>query len=486
MATLNLKSIATLVSNQAAAVQASATALVDFSVGSILLAAAEANAAVAVWLQGLVLVVLALSRLVTSFGSDVDTFVNDYGVFRLSASGSAGTVTFSRADATQSAFIVPTATQVRSADGTQVFAVTIDVTNTFWNTSLGGYLVPAGISAITVPVASLTTGAVTNVVAGGVNTLLTPISGIDYVSNNISLAGGTNGETDSALKTRFVLFFLGLSKGNVFGVEFALASLNVGVAYQIVDSYTYGGVFTPGFFYVVVDDGSGSPSPSFLAAASTAVNSVKPLGVQFSVFSPRLITVGASLIVTILPNFVAQTVVGNVKTTITTNLTALGLGGGTGPYQIAEWAQAVPGVAPNGVSALLVNGLSGDAADIAPNQQNRLMPGIIVVSPIGGALIGPTPPPVSGGGTPNTLGANTILSGSGLYVVTTPGITITLPLWSADLSITIKDQTGSATPNITILAQGGSTIDGTSSVVIVSMNESLTFVPTGTNQFVIS
>jgi hypothetical protein len=47
---------------------------------------------------------------------------------------------------------------------------------------------------------------------------------------------------------------------------------------------------------------------------------------------------------------------------------------------IAAWALAVPGMAPNGVSALTVNSLSGDAATIAASAKVRLMPGTIAVS----------------------------------------------------------------------------------------------------------
>src|SRR5208282_2302570 len=104
-------------------------------------------------------------------------------------------------------------------------------------------------------------------------------------------AGGTNGETDAALKSRFVLFFLGLSKGNIYGVESALAALNVGITYQIVDGYAYGGAAQPGFFYAVVDDGSGSPPTAFLNAATNAIQAVKPLGVQFAVFAPTIVSV---------------------------------------------------------------------------------------------------------------------------------------------------------------------------------------------------
>jgi len=76
LATLNLKSLSTLVSNQVAAIQAASTTLIDFSVGSVLLAVVESGAGVSMWLQALIANVLAVGLLATSFGSDVDSFID--------------------------------------------------------------------------------------------------------------------------------------------------------------------------------------------------------------------------------------------------------------------------------------------------------------------------------------------------------------------------------------------------------------------------
>lgn len=83
------------------------------------------------------------------------------------------------------------------------------------------------------------------------------------------------------------------------------------------------------------------------------------------------------------------------------------------------------------------------------------------------------------------LSADTALSASGFYVVTVAGITLTLPPWSAGISITIKDRTGSSTPDITVITGDGSTIDAASELVINDKNESVTFVSYLTNQFIV-
>src|SRR5690348_9734731 len=82
---LNTKTFDQLVSSQATAMQASAAQggspkLLDFTVGSVLRAIAEAVAsALGLFLQGLVLQVLALTRFATSNDDDADSFAADFG-----------------------------------------------------------------------------------------------------------------------------------------------------------------------------------------------------------------------------------------------------------------------------------------------------------------------------------------------------------------------------------------------------------------------
>jgi hypothetical protein len=375
LATLNLKSISTFVSNFAASVQSSAAALIDFSPGSILLSVAEASSAVGMWLQGLILTVLQVARLATSFGIDVDSFIADFPSMppRLGNTGSSGVVTMSRYSNTQSAFI-PVGAQVQSSDGSQAFTVTADPTNVNWDV-LGGYDVAAGVTSIGVPVTAVNVGPATNIVAGQVNRLLSSISGIDFVSNSLPMAGGLAAETDAAVKIRFALFILGLTKGTVFGAESALANLNVSIAYQIVDGQQYNGTVVPGFYYAVVDDGSGTPSSAFLAAATNALQANKPLGVQFAVYAPALVTASIGTILTTAPGYNHGTVAGQVALLYAANILALNLGNGLPYSQIAAWAYSVAGVT-NAASITL----NGGTADIAANPNNRIMPGTITVS----------------------------------------------------------------------------------------------------------
>ena len=105
MATEDTQSFSGIVANFATAVQGAATQLVDFTVGSVLNAIAEAVAGVALWLQGLYLQVLALTRAATSSGTDLDSWFADYGFAREAAQAAYGTETFYRYTPTNSTLI---------------------------------------------------------------------------------------------------------------------------------------------------------------------------------------------------------------------------------------------------------------------------------------------------------------------------------------------------------------------------------------------
>ena len=377
MSTLNIQNFATLVSNQAAAIQSRATALVDFSIGSILRSLAESNAGVGLWLQGLILQVLATARLSTSNGSDVDSFVNQFGVTRIGGNSASGSVTFGRYSATASA-LIPVGATVQTADGTQNFSVSVDVTNPAYSSVSNGYTLAAGVSTLTVPVVALTVGSAGNVAANSVSVMTTAIAGVDYVNNASAFSGGAASETDAALKARFQNFILGLAKGTSYGLAYAVKSTNVTVNYSTVEFYNYAGAAQAGSYYVVCDDGTGSPSASFVSTVNTAVQSVRPLGIQATTFATVAVPVNVNMTIATATGYTHSTVVGQVATLISANILAIGQGNGLQQGDVYAWAFSIPGV--TGVSGMTVNSLSGDAANIAANPKNTLVPGVITVT----------------------------------------------------------------------------------------------------------
>ncbi len=372
---LNTKNFSTLVQNQAAAIQGRASALVDFSVGSILRAVVEANAGVALWLQGLGVYILSITRAATSTGIDLDTWVNDYGLTRLGAQSSLGTVTFARFSPGAQA-VIPIGAIVKTADGTQSFQVVIDTANTSYNAGLAGYVLPAGASSIDVPVQAVTPGSVGNVLAQTVALIASSIPFVDTVTNAAAFAGGGDAESDAALRLRFTQFIASLSKATPLAIKYAVASLRLGIDCAIVENYDYSGAWRPGYFYVVVDDGSGAPPSSLLSLAHDAIENTRAATVLFDVFAPILMLVNPIMTISVAQGYDANVVKGAVGTALRGYINALKLGDGLPYSKLSQLAyEASPGVT-NVVGVTL----NGGTSDIVGNAKNLLRPGIMAVN----------------------------------------------------------------------------------------------------------
>ncbi len=322
---LSLQSFNAWTQQQAAAIQASASQALNFTTGSVLRAIVEANASVALWFQWLLLQLLALTRAATSSGSDLDTWMADFSLTRLSAVAATGSVTFSRFSTGTAALIVPGA-GVKTADGTQFFTVTTDTTNGAWSASLGGYSVGSSTTSVTVPVVATVAGTGGNVAAGSISVLTTSISGIDTVTNATALTNGVAAETDTALRTRFATYINTRARGTLLAIGNAIAGVQQGLTYSISENVTSGGAYSPGNFVVYVDDGSGSPSTSLKALVYAAVDAVRPIGTTFAVFGPTVVTANVAATITTASGYVHGNLTGPAQIAVTAYINALPMG----------------------------------------------------------------------------------------------------------------------------------------------------------------
>ncbi|MEB0167945.1 baseplate J/gp47 family protein [Pseudomonas sp. CCC4.4] len=375
MASLNVKDFVTLVRDQVSSIQGRAAGLVDFTIGSLMLSIAESNASILQWLQQLIVTLLVTTRASTCSGTDLDTWMSDFGFIRLSANFSIGSVTYSRFTQTNSA-LVPIGSLVGSTDGSQQFSVTIDTTNTMYSAALGGYLIPAGTASITVPAMANTAGTTGNALIGTVTVIVGSISGIDTVTNAAVFVAGANAEDDPSFRARFVLWVQSLSRGTKAAIGYALATLQKGVSYTLVENQDYSGNLLYGYFYAVVDDGSGAPSSTFLSNAAAAVESVRAFTTRYGVFPPVLVVANAGMTITADPTVTHSIVTAQVAAAIQAYIARLGLGQILPYTQLATIAYSVSPAITN-VSGVLLN---GGTADLASNQKQVIRSGIIVVN----------------------------------------------------------------------------------------------------------
>lgn len=370
MPILPTKSFSTMVSDVVVGIQGRSSKLVNFAIGSTLRAIAEGFSGLFLWYQALVLKLLTAIRLSTSTGSDVDSFTADFMPVvagttspRLGAQAASGLVTFGRFTAGPSAPFIPVGTTVRSNDGSQEFKVTANTLFSSYSAALDGYTLPVEVATIDVPVESTNPGLGGNVQAGAISVMTSPVVGIDYVNNNANFTNGADQESDSALKSRFSAYILGLARGDIYGLAAAIARTGVNIQWTLVENYNFDGTVRYGYFFVVADDGSGSPSPDFLSGVLEAVNSVRPLGIQCQVFPPTIVVANVSMQITVATGYNHNSVVAAVIANVTKRINDLGLGVSLSYSILSSWAYEVAGVKT--VTAIILNGGTGDPASIS-------------------------------------------------------------------------------------------------------------------------
>lgn len=363
---LNLKDLSTLVRDGVTAAQASSRQALDFTIGSILRALFESVAALALWLQGLIVQLLATTRAATATGADLDTWIADYGMTpRIAAIAATGSVTFARFTSTNAA-LVPVGALIKTADGTQSFAVTVDKGNPAYSAALAGYQIAAGVASITVPVAALTGGAAGNIAANTLTALAQPIQYVDTVTNSAAFINGANAETDVQLRARFVAYVASLAKATRAAVSYAISSAYPNASFTITENVQYGGAVDNGYFYVVADDGSGNPPSTFLSSVAGAVETARPLAIRYGVFGPTLVSVPVTLTATIAAGFDPVATKALIQTAIQNYVNGLGLGNTLYYTRLLQVAyDASPGVV--NIANLLVN--SGTADVTASTKQ---------------------------------------------------------------------------------------------------------------------
>jgi len=375
MATLETRTFDQLVEEQASAVQGSASALADFSVGSILRAFAQAVAGVVLWLQAIILQLLTVTRAATSTGADLDSWVADYGISRLPAVAAVGEVTFARFTPTLLAS-VPVGTLVQTSDVTVQYAVIADTNQAAFDPATNAYILPAGTASITATVQATTAGVFGNAAAGAIQTLAQSISGVDTVTNASAFISGVDAESDSALRTRFVAYLASLSKATKAAIEYAITSMDQGLTDRITENYDYSGNYKPGSFYAVIDDGSGSPPSGVLDNVRATIDPVRALGIQFAVFASTPVDANVALTIGVASGYSSLAVHAAVETAITNYIAALNMGDTLSWSRLIQIAySASEGV--SSVSNLLIN---GSATDLTATAKQVIVPGTITVS----------------------------------------------------------------------------------------------------------
>jgi uncharacterized phage protein gp47/JayE len=335
----------------------------------------EACASVALWMQWLILQVLSMTRAATSSGADLDSWMADFSLTRLAGSQAVGQVTFARYTVGNNAVTVPVGATVATNDGTQSFAVVAQASNAAWNGS-NGFIIAAGAASVTVPVQAVAPGLAGNVLPGAIGLLTTAIAGVDTVSNALIFSGGVNAESDSAFRARFQLYINSRSLATAGAVDFAVASIQQGLRYTVLENVDTLGNALPGNFCVVVDDGTGTPPDALLANASAAVEAVRPIGTTYSVRGPATIGINVAMSVAISNTQNAAHIGLSIQENVLSWIAALPIGGTLAVSKIEALAH---GTDPSVVSVTGTT-INNETLDVTAPDDGVLLPIAVMVN----------------------------------------------------------------------------------------------------------
>jgi hypothetical protein len=329
MATLPLIDFDGLMQIQAAQAQASSDVdNLDLEVGSVLRAALEANGAIVLHAQTVALLVLWMTRLATSSGSDVDSFIADFGMSppRLAAVPSSGPVTISRLSPVSAATIL-VGSLARTGDLSLDFEIIADPSNPCFSPSTGprgGFIIPPGTATITVQVVCTTPGTIGNVTANAVSLPGSGMDAITYCDNGAPFANGVDAESDNALRARFVNWVAGLAKATEAAINAAIGSVQQGLSWNLQENVDETGAACQGQFIAIVDDGSGDTPDNVLASVYTAVDQVRAFTVKPIVHRASVLSVTITVTLTV-PTGVTKPIAA-VQNAIAAYVAALGEG----------------------------------------------------------------------------------------------------------------------------------------------------------------
>ena len=358
-----IRGFSDIVRDMSAAITASAGKLIDVSIGSVLRAIIDANAGLVLWVQSLVLITLQMTRAATSNGTDLDTWMADFGVTRLPALPASGTASFSRFSGNVQT-VVPAGTTMKTRDGLIKFIVSADPAHPAWQKSQNGYSLPIGVMSIDLPIKAAAPGSTGNVMSGAISLLASPVPGMDRVNNTLATTGGYDSESDDNFRNRFANFLTTRSRATVRSIEYAISQVGPLLHYLILENVTSTGGVRMGHIRIVVDDGSGTIPAALLESLFAAVEPVRPIGTSFSIEPPNVVSVGVSLSVQSPAGFAEHTSQIQLMSAISTYINQLPIGQTLSLTRISQISyDAVPEII--NISNVLLNGSDHDLISAA-------------------------------------------------------------------------------------------------------------------------
>lgn len=354
--TLPVRNFDEITEDQKAALQVSQP-LYNMTPGSDLLAIAEANSGLALFLQWQAYRVLKTTRLATSYGADADSFGADFLFARYPAVAATGQVIFTRYAALTS-LTIPLNTIVRTNDNAVTYIVVPDTSNPAYNEVVQGYIMNVGVQQLSILVQAVVPGSIGNVAAGTITRLSSPLP-ITSINNPAALVNGVDQESDAAYKYRFQVYINSLSRATPLSIENAIINTQTGLSYTLQENVDAAGNPRPGNVVIYYDDGTGFPPVLLTTTLQNNVEAVRPASVSFSLAPANVVSVSLEMSTSWLPGFNRNNYVGQISVAVQNYINGLGVGENlylTRLYQVIY--DSVKGL--KDVYGLTINGQAND------------------------------------------------------------------------------------------------------------------------------
>ena len=248
----------------------------------------------------------------TAFGKGLDNHAAQRGLKRKDAVKSNGTLTFSRDNALPYSISIPAYTVccTGSVDDGIRFETIEEAT------------LAAGSTSVNVKAESLEGGQGKNVAAGTVTVMVSPPSGITYVTNNSRFSGGVDEETDDELRKRIEESYTKISNGTNTAFYKSVALSHNGVYSASVVPVARG----TGTVDVYVAGKGEHVSEDVLSEVENDLSERREINVDVKVKSPELISIATIIYITVKENYVFNEVKNNCITAIENYYSSLGIG----------------------------------------------------------------------------------------------------------------------------------------------------------------
>jgi len=328
--------------------------------GDALLAMMQTVASMAVFLQAQVQLVNNLARAQTSTGADLDSFMAQFGFTRLPGQEAEGPVIFSNPAAASSQILIPVGTVVQTVGGAVQYQVVADTNQPTFNAALNAYVLAVGQTSLTATVQALVIGSAYNVTAGQLAQIATPVPGINSVTNTVPIDNGADAESDSAFRSRFVLWINSRFAATYGAIVSAITGVQQNLEYQLEENVDPNGNSHPGEFVAAIDDGTGSPPSSLITAVFNAVNAVRGFTILPQVIAIATVSTTVVLAIRAAAGFTVTGLEAAVENAVAAAINATQIGTGVAADLVVQAALSVTGVASVQLSSVLLNGSNAD------------------------------------------------------------------------------------------------------------------------------